>query len=269
MKYQSFIIIPIVIALLFFVSLYVGSFMAPLLKSVYIVAAPKIVITMPSQLLDLKSWKLTLPTGDDESPDEIKQPELASYSNQDWFRLNDAKTAVLFRAPVSGVTTSGSGYPRSELREMDADGKTRSSWSSTTGTHTMTLEEAVTAVPSVKKQVVAAQIHDADDDVLVIRLDYPRLYVNVDGKNKFMLDQNYTFGRKFTIKLVVSNGKTSVYYNNGVKPVYTLDKKYKSAYFKAGAYTQSNCEKEVVPWLCNDNNYGEVQIYSLKVSHSP
>lgn len=260
---------PTVIVLLFLASLYIGSFMAPYIKSVYTIAAQKTVITMPSQLLDLKSWKLTLPTGDDESPDEIKQPELATYSNVDWFRLNDAKTAVIFRAPVNGVTTSGSGYPRSELREMEPDGKTRSSWTSSIGTHTMVLEEAVTAVPSVKKQIVSAQIHDVDDDVLVIRLDYPRLYVNVDGKNKLMLDQNYVLGRKFTIKLVVSQGKTNVYYNNSVKPVYTLEKKYKSAYFKAGAYTQSNCEKEVVPWLCNEKNYGEVQVYSLKVSHSP
>jgi len=260
---------PFIIVALFLASLYAGSFMAPYLKSVYIIAAPNVTITKPAQLLDLTSWKLTLPTGDDESPTEVKQPELADYTNADWFKLNDTKTAVTFRAPVNGVTTSGSGYPRSELREMEQDGKTKANWSSTSGTHTMLLEESVTAVPSVKKQVVAAQIHDADDDVLVIRLDYPRLYVNVDGKNKLMLDQNYTLGRKFTIKLVVSQGKTNVYYNNSVKPVYTLNKNYKSSYFKAGAYTQSNCEKEVVPWLCNDKNYGEVQIYSLKVSHTP
>ncbi len=42
---------------------------------------------------------------------------------------------VQFRAPVDGVTTSGSSYPRSELREMTDSGSSEASWSSTSGTH--------------------------------------------------------------------------------------------------------------------------------------
>src|SRR5690606_19593315 len=34
----------------------------------------------PSEVLDLSDWKLTLPTGEEEDPTEITQPELASFS---------------------------------------------------------------------------------------------------------------------------------------------------------------------------------------------
>jgi hypothetical protein len=35
-------------------------------------------------------------------------------------------------------------------------------------------------------------------------------------------------------------------------------------YFKAGAYVQSNCQREAV---CAPTNYGEVLIYKLSVAH--
>jgi hypothetical protein len=38
---------------------------------------------------------------------------------------------VTFTAPVNGTTTSGSKYPRSELREMTNNGLSNASWSAT------------------------------------------------------------------------------------------------------------------------------------------
>ncbi len=72
----------------------------------------------PSDVLDLANWHLTLPvdTSHAGSPDEIDQPELDTYSNASFFFLNTLKTGVTFRAYTNGATTSGSGYPRSELR---------------------------------------------------------------------------------------------------------------------------------------------------------
>lgn len=223
-------------------------------------------IIYPSQMLDLTNWKLTLPTGDSENPTEILQPDLATYINDPWFMLNSDKTGVRFRAPVNGITTSGSGYPRSELREMKNSGKDKASWSSTSGTHTMIIDEAITAVPQIKKHVVAGQIHDKSDDIIVIRLEYPNLYVNVGGKNKYKLDSSYTLGKRFTVKFVVNKGKTRVYYNGSANPVYTLSKSYSGAYFKAGTYTQSNCTRELF-LFCNDSNFGEVVVYGLSVTH--
>jgi hypothetical protein len=217
--------------------------------------------TAPGKVLDLSNWKLTLPLGGSESPTEITQPTLATFVQDPWFVV--AGGGVRFRAPVSAVTTSGSNYPRSELREMTNNGKDKASWSSTTGTHTMTIDEAITATPSKKPHVVAGQIHDANDDIIVIRLEGANLYVNVDGKNLYTLDSGYTLGKRFSVKFEASGGQTKVFYNGA--QVYTLAKDYSGAYFKAGAYTQSNCSKEDV---CSESNYGEVLIYSLSVSHS-
>src|SRR6476661_2951728 len=37
--------------------------------------------TRPSQLLDLRNWYLTLPTGGDGDPDTVHQPDLERYSS--------------------------------------------------------------------------------------------------------------------------------------------------------------------------------------------
>jgi hypothetical protein len=224
----------------------------------------------PGQLIDLTNWKITLPLAspnDEDEPLEILQPALARYIANPWFLLNPERSGVIFRAPVNGTTTSGSDYPRSELREMTSNGLVRASWSSTRGTHTMLIDQAITAVPQTKRHVVAGQIHDSDDDVIVIRLEYPKLYVHVDGKNVLTLDENYVLGERFTAQFVVSGGKTAVYYNGSTTPVYILNKSYNNAYFKAGAYTQSNCDREGSSSLCSENNFGEVVIYQLAVRH--
>lgn len=224
-------------------------------------------IGYPSAVLDITNWKLTIPSIRSGNALEIKQPELATYVLDPWFVLTPEKDAVRFRAAVNGSTTSGSDYPRSELREMTSNGKVNASWSTSKGIHTMIINQAVTAAPKIKKDIVVGQIHDDNKDIIVIRLNYPILHVRVDGKNVFILDSNYTFGKKFSVKFEVSNNQTKIYYNDSLRPVYTLNKKYSNAYFKAGAYTQSNCSKEGKS-NCNDANYGEVLIYGLTVLHS-
>src|ERR1700754_4217801 len=77
----------------------------------------------PAAVLDLTTWKITLPTGASGSPTEVKQPALDSFQVAPWFTTADSCRAVQFRAPVNGVTTSGSSYPRSELREIADNGR--------------------------------------------------------------------------------------------------------------------------------------------------
>lgn len=220
-------------------------------------------VSSPTLSFSLLNWKLTLPIGSAGSPTEIRQPTLATYQIDPWFTVA-AENVIRFRAPVNGVTTSGSKYPRSELREMTNEGTANASWSSKKGTHTLFLDEAITHLPKTKPHIVAGQIHDSSDDIMVIRLESANLYVNVNGKNVYKLDSNYTLGKRFTIKFIVNGGKSTVYYNDSASPVYTLNKNYSGAYFKAGAYTQSNCDKEGSN-LCSADNYGEVMIYRLKL----
>lgn len=224
--------------------------------------------TYPSQKLNLTNWKLTLPILVNGS-NEISNSNLPTYTIDPWFKVNANCTGVQFRAHTSSsTTTSNSSYPRSELREMVTDGSTEISWSSSSGTHTMTLDEAITAIPAGKKHIVSAQIHDSNDDVITIRLEYPKLYIDLNGVSGPILDPAYTLGKRFTVKFVVNSNKTSVYYNNSSTPAYVYSRSYSGAYFKAGAYTQSNCSTESAAGAtCSTTNYGEVNIYSLSVSH--
>jgi hypothetical protein len=225
-------------------------------------AAPVGTCGVPASILDLKNWKETLPTGSDGEPDEVAQPELATYANAPWFTGNAGCDGVVFRAAVAGVTTSGSRYPRSELREMD--GADRASWSTTAGTHTMVIDEAITQLPNDKPQLVAGQIHDPDNDVTVFRLEDTKLYVtNGDDSHYQLVTDNYQLGTRFQAKFVAGGGQIKAYYNGTLAATVAVESS--GDYFKAGAYTQANCDKSAP---CADTNYGEVVIYGLTVTHS-
>jgi Alginate lyase len=221
----------------------------------------------PGDVLDLRGWKLTLPIGTPDKPtqpEEIRQPELADFEISPWFQPTADCTGVAFRAPIDAPTTSGSHYPRSELREMTADGSENASWSSTSGTHTMTVTEAFTGLPQGKPHLVGAQIHDDDDDITVFRLEGTNLYVtDGDNPNYKLITDNYVLGTKFEAKFVVSAGVVQAFYNGQLQA--TLAKNFSDAYFKAGAYTQANCERAAP---CTPGNYCETVIYHLAVTHS-
>jgi hypothetical protein len=220
----------------------------------------------PAQVLNLVNWKETLPTGSSGSPTEIKQPQLATYSIDPYFRANAGCSGVLFRAPTNGVTTSGSSYPRSELREMTSNGTANASWSSGSGTHTMQWTEAIMAVPQGKKHIVAGQIHDASDDVITIRLEYPKLFIDHNGSNGTVLTTNYALGTPINLKWVVSGNQVKTYYNGALTETYAHSGS--GWYFKAGAYTQSNCSTESSAGVtCSASDYGEVLLNQLLVSH--
>lgn len=216
----------------------------------------------PATVLDLANWKLTLPveTSRSGNPDEIKQPELGWFTQSPHFELNNQKNGVIFRANVEGATTKGSSYPRSELREMTDSGKQLASWSSFSGTHTMFIKQAITHLPVVKSEVVAGQIHDASDDVIMIRLNGKRLFVEGSRQVIGELDPTYNLGTTFSVKIVASDGRIKVYYNDVQKVDYV--KSGQGYYFKAGCYSLSNLSKGD-----QAGAYGEVVIYDLQVSH--
>jgi hypothetical protein len=224
-------------------------------------------VNYPANVLDLTNWKLNVPLDEDRNgrSDEIKQPKLATYSIDPWFHNNAANTGVVFRANCGGVTTIGSGYPRSELREMASNGKSGAGWSSDAGTHIMEIEQAITHLPEVKPHLVAAQIHDTDDDVIVFRLEGKKLFIDHNGADGAVLTKQYELGTKFKVKFEVADGQVKSYYNDVLVETYPVH--FSGAYFKAGAYVQSNCQgrKKVTGESCDA--YGEVVIYKLRVTH--
>jgi hypothetical protein len=220
--------------------------------------------TYPADRLNLTNWELTLPTGPSENPDDIYQPALRTFTVDPWFKVNSSCTGVQFRAAVNGVTTSGSSYPRSELREMKNNGADKAAWSSGSGTHTMVVSEAITHLPSTKPHVVAGQIHDSADDTQVFRLEGSSLWLtNGDNAHYKLITSSYQLGTRFEAKFVVSSNTIRAYYNGVLQS--TLSKSFSGAYFKAGAYTQANCSNSSP---CSTSNYGEVIVYSLSVTHS-
>ena len=218
----------------------------------------------PAQVLDLAGWKVTMPTGSDEKPKEVEQPDLSTFGETPWFQPTQGCLGVAFRAPVNGITTSGSHYPRSELREMGPDGQP-AGWSSDSGTHTFVVDEAFTALPQGRPNLVGAQIHDDSDDISVFRLEGSDLYVTKGSNPHYKrVTGNYVLGTRYEAKFVVHDDTVAAFYNGALQTTFRAN--FSDAYFKAGAYTQANCEEDGVP--CSSSNYGETTIYNLKVDHS-
>lgn len=227
---------------------------------------------LPSEVIDLDNWKITIPfdeSGNDgelsKVAKEIKQENLKSYTLDNYYYVNASNDGVVFKAHAGGAHTSGSGYPRCEYREM-TNGK-EAKWQSYEGKHTFEIEQAINFLPSHKKHVVAGQIHSTGDfdDVITCRLEDKKLFLSHNGKAGTTLTTNYSLGTRFKLKWIVENNEIKSYYNNQLVETYPLT--FPDSYFKAGCYTQS------ASWGKNDNHnaisndYGEVVIYSLKVSH--
>ncbi len=215
----------------------------------------------PAGVLNLTNWKLTLPvdTAHAGNPDEINQPELSTFQDA-YFCVNSTQNGVVFTAPCGGATTSGSSYPRSELREMANNGQTEASWSTSSGTSAMEITEAITHLPVVKPQIVAGQIHGPSDDVTVFRLEGQHLFIDLNGTAGPTLTSSYNLGDVFTVKFVAHNGGVDYYYNG--QYIWTYAIKATGCYFKAGAYTQSNTSKGDAATA-----YGQVVVYGLTVTH--
>ncbi len=230
-------------------------------SALLVVAVAGCVEVTSAESIDLSAWKITLPVDEDGDgkPDEILQPELATFTHPETFFPTEKGDGLVFRAHCGGFTSKNSSYPRSELREMEADGQKMASWSTDDeDLHVMTLRVAVTGVPRKKPHVVCAQIHDADDDLVMVRLEGTKLFVERNEVGDVMLDKEYQLGTPIDLKIEAGKGHVKVFYNGEEKFDWEVSRK--GCYFKAGCYTQSNVKKGD-----NADAYGEVTIYALKV----
>jgi hypothetical protein len=213
--------------------------------------------------LNLQSWKLTLPVDSElpGRPDEITQPRLASFVLPNLFEATADGRGLVFRAPCGGVPTRGSNYPRCELREMQADGSREAAWNTKDGyVHEMRMAAAITHLPKVKPHLVCAQIHDAKSDVLMIRLERRKLFVERKPSADVVLDAEYTLGKRFTLRIEARAGVVRLWHNDVLKLEWPADKP--GCYFKAGCYTQSNPDRGDAA-----DDYGHVIVYELTTRH--
>lgn len=210
-------------------------------------------MAVPSSIINLDRWKLTLPTGKRGNPTEVRQPKLNSYSGT---HFSVSGSSVIFTAPVTGVTTSGSNYPRSELREMKAGGTKEASWSNKRKTRTMEITQAILEIPSGNDRgVVAGQIHGGSDDVTALILRADGLLIRIGDKRYETVDAGYVLGTYFTFQFKARPGGIEYRYNGSL--VFTLPGNFSGCYFKAGCYTQAN--------KSNGGGKGQVAISALSL----
>lgn len=229
--------------------------------------------TVPGQVIDTSFWKLTLPIGGAGKPTEVKWSAIKTYEHPSYFynqqKAGEPAPYVVFIANAGGVTTSGSTYPRTELREMKPSSTTLASWSNRdAGTDRMVGTWAVTSLPKNKPHVVVAQIHNGSDDVIEVRLEGKRLFLESDGTEKGTFDTNYVPSTtapiwfNLSIRADATNG-IRVTYIRGTTINKTLTyKRFGSGwFFKAGCYIQSNRNYDAA------SAYAAVRIKGLSVSH--
>ncbi len=216
---------------------------------------------VPAQRLDLSSWKLTLPVDrdNDSSPDEVEPGDLRRFVLPGIFELSNSQpTGVTFRAPCGGVTTRGSKYPRCELREL-LGGKD-AAWSTADELpHILHARLQISATPLNKNHVVCAQIHDANDDLLMVRLEGEKLLIERNGDGDVLLDRHYKLGTPFDLAIQAGQGRVKV--SKDGKESLNWEVVRSGCYFKAGCYTQSNPRTGDAA-----DAFGEVIIHSLKLS---
>lgn len=218
--------------------------------------------------IDFASWKLTLPVGRPGHPTEIMRP---TKSVRPWYVADLNAGELLFRAPANGVTTEGSKYPRSELRELNRSTGKLASWPSQRGVHDLWMAGRITHLTDKHPNLVCAQIHDGDDDVLQVRLEGPRLFLESDGDERGVLDADYPLGEPFRLEVTVAAGLGGIqvsYWPLGWNKPEPASKRTvrglrgSSWFFKAGCYLQSNVKRGEHPGA-----YGEVAVRSLVVRH--
>jgi poly(beta-D-mannuronate) lyase len=144
---------------------------------------------------------------------------------------------------------------------MKPGGRDEANWGTADGKrHTLVASLAILETPVVKKHVVCAQVHHPDDDLLMVRLEGKKLFVERNDLPGVRLDSNYKLGTRFSIKIEAEGGHVKVWYNDQLKMDWVVSQQ--GCYFKAGCYTQSNTTKGDLPTAG-----GEVAIYRLVVFH--
>lgn len=222
---------------------------------------PSTTVTLPSSVLNLSRWALTLPvaapSGPATTPWTVSQPDLAAFQSTPYFRVESG--AVVCEAPTRGVTTSAdSGATRTELREMlNSSGATaKASWGfGDGGRHTLTVTMSCDATSVAgRKEVIVGQIHDANNTppiYLAINQNSLPGALNLfkNGPSDGALLTGLQAGTVFSYRLDVDPvaGKLNIYACVGDIAGLVLKKSYPltdfaaqdvGCYFKAGTYNK-------------------------------
>ncbi len=218
----------------------------------------------PGEILNIGSgqmqnhFELQLSKSGEPAIEVISQQQIAAGFEDDPYFIpvsRDTYETVQFLVQVDAPTTSGSLYPRCELRQTDEFGDL-TSFDAMHGTYSLHGKTAITHLPPVKPEVVIAQLFNGEADAVAIRTQFfsgkINLVVRVNGHVvKPLLASPYVLGAEFEWKIVVQDGIASIYYNDMETPIISnqqlSDTGRASWYFKAGCYAQTNNRIESDP----------------------
>ncbi len=238
-------------------------------------SAPLKTDVAPGGNFDLSVWELQEPVGAVGSPTIIKPAALVGPNGyrDAYFSTDPTDGAMTFWDPENGVTTPNSNYPRSELRELNADGS-EANWAPL-GTNTLSATLAVTQVPD---HVCVGQIHcgtPLQAGVAATTKPLLELYYYANGDIKLGIEKdpsggqtsypiaNVPLGTRFSYVIQLLGDGTLVLTLDGIAHTFTMPTAFGGygEYFKAGNYDQSSG---------TDPNVGAVvKFYALSVTHSP
>lgn len=201
----------------------------------------------PGSNFDLTHWYLGLP---DSGASSISPALLTSgYTHPTWF-YTDTDGAMTMWCPANGGTTSGSGFPRSELREMIDPTTTTVNWTAY-GTHVLDAQCKIRQVPSTGR-VVIGQIHaylGSAHELIVLKLINGSIEAQVrngpESSSKTYLDMGpVALNQLITYQIKLVDGLLTLTLNGVTRTVdlFELDPAWGSQtfYFKAGSYCQDN-----------------------------
>lgn len=241
----------------------------------------------PSDIIsDIHRWKISLPV-DGEGRDssaalsvndrnvnsrEVAGESLLAWDYSPYFYAKEGE--VYFRAHCAGATTSGSKYPRSELRQRVAGGDNY--WSMNDYQH-LSVDLRITHTPVIKPEVSVVQIHGPVNEPLRVQFHLDKgLYIVWNEVNKeYIPDLAYGLGDRLRVDITVNKGDIALRLENLMNAkVFTKTWAANDAtgYFKVGVYTQSSIfldefKPEYIQGEALDA-YGEVAISRLDLAET-
>eukprot|EP00611_Tribonema_gayanum_P019013 TRINITY_DN3239_c0_g1_i4.p1 TRINITY_DN3239_c0_g1~~TRINITY_DN3239_c0_g1_i4.p1 ORF type:complete len:345 (+),score=96.26 TRINITY_DN3239_c0_g1_i4:175-1209(+) len=231
----------------------------------------------PAQNFDMSHWKLTLPvdrnggvTGEAMEMSSSQLATMPGYSAK-WFKTA-SNGGLSMEAAINGATTSGSSYPRSELREQMVTGSDSANWYAS-GNAVLEAQLTINNVPSTTGKIVVGQIHGVDAAPLV-KLRY---VWTASGGGKldalvkatpssttdvsYRLSSNLPLKERFEYRISVSRGVMTMSVNKEPPMQHVISSQWASVglYFKAGVYVQADGT--------SSTDISRVTFYRLAASH--
>jgi hypothetical protein len=192
----------------------------------------------PGQNFNLSKFKLQLPVAHGNGVVEIPAAQLPTYTSE-YFYTDKTTGAMVFWVPTDGAHTSGSKFPRTELRQT-------TDFNISTGSTSLAVTVAVLQTPK-RNNVVIGQLKGENEQPIELRWIDGDIVASVKTSYKQTKPENLTLvtglkeGRKFNYTMALQRGVVTITVNGSSKKV-TFDKDWDAdkVYWKFGNYCQDN-----------------------------